>query len=98
MLEPSLADPESVYGNNARLGDGQAWPNAEVKSNENGQLCRVCANGGDYFIPIFDGQGLEHKLEEKICKHLPIKVSNFFLSKYCSILFKYQVNFLFVFR
>lgn len=38
------------------------------------QLCRVCANFSDCLIPIFEGEGLEHELESKVQKHLPIKV------------------------
>lgn len=40
------------------------------------QLCRICANPNEYLIPIFHGEGKEHELEEKISKHLPIKVNN----------------------
>ncbi|XP_054272716.1 zinc finger protein 28-like isoform X2 [Macrosteles quadrilineatus] len=39
------------------------------------QLCRICANPNEYLIPIFHGEGKEHELEEKISKHLPIKVA-----------------------
>ncbi|XP_076666147.1 uncharacterized protein LOC143367827 isoform X1 [Andrena cerasifolii] len=38
-------------------------------------LCRVCANTSDHLIPIFDGEGLQHDLCNKLHKYLPIRVS-----------------------
>nr|XP_034176770.1 zinc finger protein 485-like isoform X4 [Osmia lignaria] len=38
-------------------------------------LCRVCANTNDHIIPIFEGEGLQHDLCNKIHKYLPIQVS-----------------------
>lgn len=37
-------------------------------------LCRVCANTSDHLIPIFDGEGLQHDLCNKLHKYLPIRV------------------------
>lgn len=37
-------------------------------------LCRVCANQHDYLIPIFEGEGLDHDMPNKMDRHLPIKV------------------------
>lgn len=37
-------------------------------------LCRVCANTNDHIIPIFEGEGLQHDLCNKIHKYLPIQV------------------------
>lgn len=40
------------------------------------ELCRVCANTNNPFIPIYGGEGLEHNILRKIEQHLPIiKVS-----------------------
>lgn len=37
------------------------------------ELCRLCANPDDnQFIPIFQGEGLEHDIPVKLKKHLPI--------------------------
>ncbi len=39
---------------------------------DTGELCRLCANTDNQFIPIFRGEGLEHNVSSKIEKHLPI--------------------------
>lgn len=39
------------------------------------ELCRICANASDKFIPIFSGEGLDHDLQEKIHTYLPVRVS-----------------------
>ncbi|KAL6444826.1 hypothetical protein ACFW04_002099 [Cataglyphis niger] len=39
-------------------------------------LCRTCANTCDNLIPIFEGEGAEHDLSNKILKYLPIHISN----------------------
>ncbi|XP_063235619.1 zinc finger protein 567-like [Bacillus rossius redtenbacheri] len=39
-----------------------------------GQLCRVCAGRQDDLVPVFEEQGLEIRLSEKILMHLPIQV------------------------
>ncbi|CAL7951086.1 unnamed protein product [Xylocopa violacea] len=38
-------------------------------------LCRVCANTSDHLIPIFEGEGLQHDLCNKIHKYLPLHIS-----------------------
>ncbi|XP_035737207.1 zinc finger protein 432-like isoform X2 [Vespa mandarinia] len=38
-------------------------------------LCRICANVNDHLIPIFEGEGMEHALCNKIHKYLPIHIS-----------------------
>lgn len=35
-------------------------------------LCRLCANTDSQLMPIFSGEGLEHKIQNKIEEHLPI--------------------------
>ncbi|XP_046737503.1 zinc finger protein with KRAB and SCAN domains 8-like [Diprion similis] len=40
-----------------------------------GEICRICANTNDYLIPIFQGEGLEQDLHNKIQQYLPIQVS-----------------------
>lgn len=50
---------------------------AMVQSEERlpwSNLCRVCANGSDHLIPVFEGEGLQHDLCSKIHKYLPIHV------------------------
>lgn len=37
-------------------------------------LCRICATVNDQLIPIFEGEGVDHDLSNKILKHLPIHV------------------------
>lgn len=37
-------------------------------------LCRICANANDHLIPIFEGEGAELDLSNKILKYLPIHV------------------------
>jgi len=37
-------------------------------------LCRICANANDHLIPIFEGEGAEHELPDKMLKYLPIHV------------------------
>ncbi|XP_067216271.1 zinc finger imprinted 3-like isoform X2 [Linepithema humile] len=39
------------------------------------QLCRICANATDQIIPIFEGEGVQHDLSNKILKYLPIHIS-----------------------
>lgn len=46
------------------------------------QLCRICANATDQMIPIFEGEGVQHDLSDKILKYLPIHV--------CTIITKVQ--------
>ncbi|XP_065205999.1 zinc finger protein 26-like isoform X1 [Planococcus citri] len=43
-----------------------------VVKTDAGELCRLCANTDNQFIPIFQGEGLEHNLSLKIETHLPI--------------------------
>lgn len=43
-----------------------------VVKTDAGELCRLCANTDNQFIPIFQGEGLEHNLSLKIERHLPI--------------------------
>ncbi|XP_014249964.1 zinc finger protein 567-like [Cimex lectularius] len=43
--------------------------------NNISSLCRLCGNVNDYLIPLFSGEGVEHELECKINKLLPVKVS-----------------------
>ncbi|RVE49780.1 hypothetical protein evm_005510 [Chilo suppressalis] len=38
-------------------------------------VCRTCAAVTEFVIPIFDGEGLQNNLADKIHKHLPIQVS-----------------------
>ncbi|XP_052756518.1 zinc finger protein 583-like isoform X2 [Galleria mellonella] len=38
-------------------------------------VCRTCATITEFVIPIFQGEGLQNNLAEKIHKYLPIKVS-----------------------
>lgn len=45
-------------------------------------LCRICANVNDHLIPIFDEEGLQHDLCNKIHKYLPICVCIYFLVVY----------------
>lgn len=46
---------------------------AEPQSKDS--LCRLCACNSELLIPIFDGEGLENSLADKIEKYLPIKVT-----------------------
>ncbi|XP_014205809.1 zinc finger protein 558 [Copidosoma floridanum] len=39
------------------------------------ELCRICANSSEHFMPIFNGEGLEHDLHSKIQSYLPFKIS-----------------------
>lgn len=38
------------------------------------QLCRICGSPSDFLMPIFDGEGQEHRLDLKIHMYLPIQV------------------------
>ncbi|XP_030032827.1 zinc finger protein 16 isoform X3 [Manduca sexta] len=38
-------------------------------------VCRTCAAVSEFVIPIFEGEGLQNNLADKISKHLPIQVS-----------------------
>nr|XP_031833470.1 zinc finger protein 37-like isoform X6 [Nomia melanderi] len=55
--------------------------NEESAATENDEriswtnLCRICANTNDHLIPIFEGEGLQHDLSNKIHKYLPIHIS-----------------------
>lgn len=71
---------ESSFSNVINITEGEVVVQKEWNGDVN-QLCRICANTADYLIPIFEGQGVEHKLEEKIGHHLPITVS--FFSIWC---------------
>jgi hypothetical protein len=59
---------------NMEEGDCSSQENEWNEELDMSQLCRICANPNEYLIPIFQGEGLEHELEIKIAKHLPIKV------------------------
>lgn len=48
----------------------------EVHSKET--LCRICATCTELLIPIFEGEGLENNISEKIHKYLPIQVKILF--------------------
>ncbi|XP_074104360.1 uncharacterized protein LOC141530879 isoform X2 [Cotesia typhae] len=38
-------------------------------------LCRVCANTNNHMVPIFEDEGLQHDLINKISRYLPINVT-----------------------
>lgn len=42
------------------------------------ELCRLCANTDKHFIPIFQGEGIEHNIAEQIKNYLPIITVNTF--------------------
>lgn len=65
---------EGPFSNVINLTEGEVIVVQKEWSGDGHQLCRICANTADYLIPIYEGQGLEHKIEEKIGQHLPIKV------------------------
>ncbi|RZF46595.1 hypothetical protein LSTR_LSTR002927 [Laodelphax striatellus] len=46
-----------------------------LENSDINQLCRTCANTHDNMIPIFEGDGLEHDLQNKIDKHFPVNIS-----------------------
>lgn len=77
MLESSMMEGENFYTPMETATEPESatqntsWTGVK---NDTGQLCRSCANSSDYLIPIYDGEGLEHQLEYKIQKHLPIQV------------------------
>ena len=48
--------------------------NVKEESQNKDSLCRVCASCTQLLIPIFDGEGLENKLPEKMKKHLPVQI------------------------
>nr|CAD7432076.1 unnamed protein product [Timema monikensis] len=70
LLESSMMEGDELYDPTTTPIANEEWSKKGGTSN----LCRICANTSDYFIPIFEGEGLEHELSEKIDKHLPIKV------------------------
>ncbi|KAL0269297.1 UNVERIFIED_CONTAM: hypothetical protein PYX00_007083 [Menopon gallinae] len=79
ILESNIMDGgENFYTpmESATEPEPAAETNWNVLKNDTGQLCRSCANSSDYLIPIYEGEGLEHQLEYKIQKHLPIQVSS----------------------
>lgn len=51
----------------------------KLEQSSPSQICRLCATIGIQFIPIFNGEGAEHQLCEKIHKHLPIHVRSLFI-------------------
>lgn len=76
MLESNMMEGENFYTPMETATEPESATQSQwtgVK-NDTGQLCRVCANSSDYAIPIYEGEGLEHQLELKIQKHLPIQV------------------------
>ncbi|XP_072152804.1 uncharacterized protein [Bemisia tabaci] len=56
--------------------DGTGEKNFDLNNvTDLSQTCRACACVDTYFIPVFDGQGIEHDLGAKINQYLPIIVS-----------------------
>lgn len=49
------------------------WSDAEDVGN---QICRICLTISDLLVPIFEGEGIELELEDKIRKHLPIRIAS----------------------
>lgn len=47
-------------------------------------VCRVCANTNDHIIPIFEAEGAQHDLSDKIHKYLPIRVNFMFFLSPCN--------------
>ncbi|KAK0182098.1 hypothetical protein PV327_000267 [Microctonus hyperodae] len=39
------------------------------------ELCRICANSSDHMISIFEDEGVQHELCNKIHKYLPIRIT-----------------------
>ncbi|KAG7200188.1 hypothetical protein KM043_000622 [Ampulex compressa] len=48
---------------------------SQIKKITLSDLCRICANISDHMIPIFEGEGLQHELCNKIHKYLPIHIT-----------------------
>lgn len=76
VLESGMMEGENFYApiESANESETVAQSHWSGPKNDTGQLCRSCANSSDYLIPIYEGEGLEHQLEYKIQKHLPIQV------------------------
>ncbi|CAG9789560.1 unnamed protein product [Diatraea saccharalis] len=43
-------------------------------------VCRTCATVTEFVIPIFNGEGLQNNLADKIHKHLPIQCASTLLA------------------
>ncbi|KAK6639470.1 hypothetical protein RUM43_007743 [Polyplax serrata] len=78
VLESGMMEGENFYApiESANESETVAQSHWSGPKTDTGQLCRSCANSSDYLIPIYEGEGLEHQLEYKIQKHLPIQVSS----------------------
>lgn len=76
VLESGMMEGENFYApiESANESEAASQSNWNSAKNDLEQLCRSCANSSDYLIPIYEGEGLEHQLEFKIQKHLPIQV------------------------
>lgn len=76
VLESGMMEGENFYApiESANESETASQSNWSGSKNDTGQLCRSCANSSDYLIPIYEGEGLEHQLEHKIQKHMPIQV------------------------
>lgn len=85
VLETGIIEGENFYApiESANESETASQTNWNVAKNETGQLCRSCANSSDYLIPIYEGEGLEHQLEYKIQKHMPIQVMITIKQIYC---------------
>lgn len=54
----------------------EATETVEVIELDIQMLCRVCGTIPETLIPIFDREGLENQILDKINKYLPIQVSS----------------------
>lgn len=64
-------------------------------------LCRICASCTELLIPIFEGEGLENNISDKIHKYLPIQVEIFYRTALYSLsrlIFWNNASYVFVYR
>ncbi|KAJ0173414.1 hypothetical protein K1T71_010563 [Dendrolimus kikuchii] len=71
LLNPAVNQSSSTQ----KFIEFELTPSTPVNLENFSNVCRTCATITEYVVPIFEGEGVQNNLADKIHKHLPIQVS-----------------------
>ncbi|XP_014616592.1 PREDICTED: zinc finger protein 470-like [Polistes canadensis] len=72
-----VTDVENEHQRNMNISNEESICNLNesLERMSLSRLCRTCAKVYDHFVPIFEGEGMEYSICDKIHRYLPIHIS-----------------------
>lgn len=70
-----MLEQYNCYYNTDPQSSSLCLPQSSMDPPSRTQMCRLCATVTEMVVPIFEGEGLQNNLADKIHQHLPIQVS-----------------------